>query len=95
MNEMAGVRKKLGRSLGQEMPDWVWCHRRVQKAASDHLNATSDAEREDCWSILEDEAGERLAAWNEGRKEGLRGVRSGTLGGSQDMREAATRDFGE
>jgi hypothetical protein len=92
MNEMTGVRKKLVRLLGQEVPDWIWCHKRVLKAAEEYLNASSDAEREDCWSILEEEAGERLAAWNEGRKEGLRGVRSGTAGGSRDMLEAASRD---
>ncbi len=95
MNEMAGVRKELQRSLGEKLPDWIWHHKRVQNPAMEYLNASSDAEREDCWSILEDEAGERLAAWNEGRKEGLRGVQSGTLGGSRDMHEAAARDSGE
>src|SRR5215204_7031945 len=31
---------------------------------------------------------------NDGRKEDLRGVRSGTIGGSRDMCEAASRDSG-
>jgi hypothetical protein len=98
MNELKGVRKKLRQSLGQDLPDPIWCHRRVQRAAADYLNASSVEKREENWSVLEDEAGERLAtwnvAWNEGRKEGLRGVRSGTTGGSQDMLEAASRDSG-
>lgn len=94
MDEMAGVRKELQRSLGQELPNWIWRHKRVRKPATDYLNASSDTEREDCWSILEDEAGERLAAWTEGQKELLRGVQSGNTGGSQDMHRAASRDSG-
>lgn len=94
MDEMAGVRNKLQRSLGQELPDWIWQHKRVRRPASDYLDASSDAERKDCWDVLEEEAGERLAAWNEGQKETLRAVQSGNTGGSEDMREAVSRDTG-
>lgn len=95
MDEMAGVRKKLHRTLNQKLSDWIWYHERVQNAARGFLKAPSDAERKDEWSILEEEAGERLAAWNESARESLRGVQSGIAGGSQDMHEAEKRDARE
>ena len=81
MNEMAGVRKKLERALGEVLPVVVWDNEHIQSVVKDYLDASDDAEREDLWGLLEQGARERLDIWTEGRKEGLRGVRIGTLGG--------------
>jgi hypothetical protein len=94
MNEMAGVRKELRKALGQDLPEGVWAAEYIQSTAQEYLSLKTDAEREEAWGALEDGAKERLAIWNDGRKEGLRGVRSGTVGGSRDMREATLRDSG-
>ncbi len=95
MNEMAGVRKKLRQALGQELSDTVWGAPHIQGVAREYLRADSDEDQADSWKALEEGARERLDIWNDGRKEGLRGVQSGTLGGSRDMHEAAARDSGE
>ncbi len=94
MNEMAGVRKKLGQSLGQDLPDSVWGVMHIQGLAGEYLEADTNGEREQVWGDLEEGVKERLKIWNDGREESLRGVRSGTLGGTEDMREAGSRDSG-
>ncbi len=94
MEETAGVRKRLERDLGERLPEAVWGNGYVQGVVEEYLNASSDTQREDLWGTLEEGARERLGIWNAGREEGLRGVQSGTRGGSQDMREAEERDTG-
>lgn len=92
MNEMAELRRKLQRYLGQELPDYVWGLRDLQDLVEEYLAQGVGEQAEEAWSLLKEAARARLDIWNEGRKEGLRGVRSGTFGGSEDMHEAASRD---
>ncbi len=93
MNEMAGVREQLKRSLGQDLPDPIWRSRYIQGTASEYLEALTEEERIDIWGALEEGARERLGYWSGGREEGLRGVQDGTRGGSREMHEAEERDM--
>lgn len=95
MNEIAGVRQALRRSLGQVLPEAVWMAEYIQSTVREYLDAETDEERNSAWDGLEEGARERLEIWNSGREEGLKGVQSGARGGSQDMREAEERDSGK
>ena len=96
MDEGTGVRKKLGRSLGQDLPDSVWEAAHIQGLAGEYLEAPTDKDRNDAWGALEEGARERLDIWNDGgdkREEKLsKSARSVAISGSQDMREAEERD---
>jgi hypothetical protein len=95
MDEMADIWKKLREVLKRDVPDAILEDADILDVARWYLNAKTDRERSDAWGALED-AGERaLRFWDAGREEGLRGVQSGSRGGSRDMREAEDRDSGE
>ena len=94
MNKMTEIRRKLQRSLGRELPDYVWGLNDLQGLVKEYLDAEVGEERNELWSLLSEAAMTRLAIWDEGKKEGLRGIESGTRGGSREMREAASRDSG-
>jgi len=88
MNGMTSVRKKLRRSLGQELPDSVWETPHMQGLAREYLEAITDEERETILGDLEEGAKERLGIWIDGRREALRSIRSGSYESSEDMRKA-------
>ncbi len=92
MDEMAGVGKKLRQALGQGVPDKILEDTDICDMVGEYLGAETDEGRRDAWGALEDAVRRALRFWNGGREEGLRGVQSGTRGGSQDMHEAEKRD---
>lgn len=95
MDEAAGVRKKLRQALGQGVPDEVSEDGDIRDMVGEYLRAETDESRRDAWGVLEDAVRRALRFWKGGREEGLRGVQSGTRGGSQDMHEAEERDSRE
>src|SRR5215208_5164415 len=94
MDEVAGVKKRLCKALGHDVPNTVWNSRFAKEVVKEYLQAGTDDEREDMWGVLEEGVQERLGYWNAGRAAGLKGVQSSTHGGSRDMREAEARDSG-
>lgn len=94
MNEVTGVRKKLCRILGQDLPDYVWNLEALQELAKEYTDRKDPGERDESWSLLVEVARERLGIWNESRTKYLQGIQSDSRGGSRDMREAASRDVG-
>jgi hypothetical protein len=107
MDEITEVRRKLQQSLSRKLPDDIWEDEDIRGIAKEYLNPGSGGDRNESWSLLKEVTSKRLGLWDkawdkakkvgweEGRKEGLRGIESGTRGGSREMREAASRDTGE
>ena len=68
MNEMAGVRKKLRRVLGREVPDDVWEDPDTRDIAREYLEAKNDLNREDTWGPSKMPCAERCNSGMEGGK---------------------------
>lgn len=91
MNEEAGVRKKLKRAVRQELPEFVWEDQKLREKVEDYLEARNDADREDAWSILVEEAERLMRLVENAKAEALEGIESSITEGDLREREEASR----
>ncbi len=93
MDERAGVRKKLERSVGK-LPDLVWENISVQELVDEYLTERNDARREEVWGFLLWVAEDRMQLVEAAKAEALEGVKAGVSGGNGAVRETPPREQG-
>ena len=95
MNDKAGVRRKLERSVGHKVPDYVWENQTVQTSVDDYLSAGDEELRKEEWTTLVEVVEDRLRLVEGAKAEALQGVQRGVPSGSRDSRGATLRRTGQ
>ena len=95
MNDKAGVRRKLKRSVGHKVPDYVWENQTVQTYVDDYLSAGDEELRKEEWTTLVEVVEDRLRLVEGAKAEALQGVQRGVPSGSRDSRGATLRRTGQ
>jgi len=95
MDRKAKIRGKLQRKLRRDIPDVVWEATNVQELVDDCSDAVTKEERRDLREALEEALKERLEIWDNGKKEGLRSIKSRPFGRSEVLHEATSQDSGD